>query len=280
MSGLVLGVDESGQQVWVHPKEQEIIASGVPYPVTITPDASILPSGNINDQSSINEWLEKTSTPTEPVVEDISINPSINPTEPTDGFQWDYDFYAEIANSGNTNLNTGGTNTMGGFNGTTNVLPTANPFSDFFGSLFGLPKSTDPNFREGQGFGDIFGGGLGSILPIFLLMTLFGGKGGLGGIGKILMPLMLISMFTGGSSVPGGSSGIISTSVAQPLLSQGINPSQVALWALLPKMGTFATLALGGVSGWLGQSLTNKKRRRRSYRSYRPTYYRRRYYRR
>lgn len=125
-----------------------------------------------------------------------------------------------------------------------------------------------------SGIGNMFSG-LGDMMPLLLIMMLFGG-GGLGSL-KSLLPMMLLLPMLGA-----GSSGTSGTTVGNNLgFNMGnIDVSQVALWALLPKMSSMMPFLLGGVSGMLGQSMKQKKRtyrRRYTNYSYRRPYYRRSY---
>lgn len=147
------------------------------------------------------------------------------------------------------------------------------PYTDSYGNLVNPSGSVS---GTQTGIGDIFSGigdslgSLGSILPLMLIMGMF--KGGSSGLSGILPMLLLLPMLGAGNSSESGGSALGQTTG----FSMGnVNASQVALWAMLPKMGSIATMLLGGVSGMVGASLKPKKR------SYRRSYYpRRRYYRR
>jgi hypothetical protein len=184
-------------------------------------------------------------------------------------------------------------NTMPGIYGSQSALPAVEPTSTKQNlTLDEITKGATPMSTNGQaalstlpwastptttstGFFDSFGNlfsSIGDFLPIILMMTLFGGsRGKLGGMMTPLLMLMMMGSLTGtgaGSSTPVGGS-----------LMSSFNVQEAMFWGLLPKLGTMASMLLGGSSALIGQSLFKKRtyRRRRYYRSYyRPRYYRRR----
>lgn len=112
---------------------------------------------------------------------------------------------------------------------------------------------------------------IGDILPLMLIMGMGGGGSGL----KSMLPmLLLLPMLGAGNSNQQQGFPTLGSTVGMTM--GNVNASEVALWAMLPKMGSMATFLLGGVSGFIGQSLKPKKRRYTK-RTYSRPYYPRRY---
>lgn len=146
-------------------------------------------------------------------------------------------------------------------------------FTNFFGNMFPgnvTDQVTQPISNIGDMFGGLFGGSgsstggtlSGMNTTTLLMLMMLGGFGGGSGSNPLLL-LLLLPMLTGSS----GSNSLLG----------GLDMNKMVLWGLLPKMGTMATLLLGGVSGLMGQKMFKKTyRRRRSY-SRRPIVYNRYY---
>ncbi len=106
------------------------------------------------------------------------------------------------------------------------------------------------------------------LLLALPLITKFIGRGKIGSIINnplmllLILPMVGIDLF-GTQSKPGTSA--INTAfggIGTPVTAQNM-----MLWGLLPKMGTMATMMLGGLAGIMGNQLFKPKRsRRRSYR--------------
>lgn len=111
-------------------------------------------------------------------------------------------------------------------------------------------------------FGNLFGN-IGSILPMLLIFSLLGKRGGLSKMLPFLLLLPMLQGSNGGSGISLGS--FMNTN--NPMVQEPIDFQKMIVWgALLPKVGTFATLALGGINGYLGQKMFSQTRtyRRRS----------------
>ncbi len=144
----------------------------------------------------------------------------------------------------------------------------------------GFANDTTPfGTQTGFDLGGIISWVVSNPLILLLALPLLKGRGGIGKLLKnpmillFILPMLGLDLFNqkqGGGGVE---------QVAFGGMNSPITAQSMMLWGLLPRMGTMATMLLGGLGGVLGQSMFKPQRRtRRS--SYRRSYPRRRYYKR